>query len=266
MGEENLDPPWTFGPKGQRHEMEVSGNHDFSVTIDGFQSEIGDRGVIATAAHCVNSVPAVCAAAPGVATYLDLPLVSGRRRRRCAPATGERSPTECCGDVPGAGTATIGVMAGSLTVEQSRAIPVEPDEAFRRTAPIHLPSLFRRRYGPIPPVREVRDQTGDWDRAGQTRTVVLAGAGTMFEELTSYDPPNSFGYTLTRITGPLSPVISRVEADWRFQPAGTGTRVTWRWTIVPKTALAAPVLPVLGRLWRGYARQSLEELSDQLVG
>ncbi len=157
-------------------------------------------------------------------------------------------------------------MAGSLTVEQSRTIPVDPAEAFRKTAPMQLPSLFRRWYGPIPPVREVRDQTGDWDRAGQTRTVVLTGAGTMFEELTGYDPPNAFDYRLTRITGPLAPLISRVDADWRFQPAGTGTRVSWRWTIVPKTALAAPLLPVLGRLWRGYAEQTLKELSDQLVG
>ena len=37
-----------------------------------------NNGIVATAAHCVNSVPAVCAAEPGIATYLDLPLISGR--------------------------------------------------------------------------------------------------------------------------------------------------------------------------------------------
>ena len=84
MGEENLDPAWTFGPAGQRYEMEVRGNPDFSVTVTGFQSEIGEdgpkveTGVVATAAHCVNSIPAVCAAEPGIATYLDLPLISGK--------------------------------------------------------------------------------------------------------------------------------------------------------------------------------------------
>ena len=84
MGEENLDPAWTFGPAGQRYEMEVRGNPDFSVTVKGFQSEIGEdgpkveTGVVATAAHCVNSIPAVCAAEPGIATYLDLPLISGK--------------------------------------------------------------------------------------------------------------------------------------------------------------------------------------------
>ncbi|OBF19991.1 dihydrodipicolinate reductase [Mycobacterium sp. ACS4331] len=91
MGEENLDPPWEFGPAGQRYEMEVRGNPDFTVTVKGFQGEIGDdveSGVVATAAHCVNAVPAVCAAPPGVATYLDLPLYSGRSAPRLARARG----------------------------------------------------------------------------------------------------------------------------------------------------------------------------------
>ena len=35
-------------------------------------------GIVATAMHCVNAVPYVCAAEPGLLTYLDLPLVSGR--------------------------------------------------------------------------------------------------------------------------------------------------------------------------------------------
>lgn len=82
MGEDNLDPPWSFGPEGQRYEMEVRGNPDFTVSVKGFQSDVGgegpEYGVVGTAAHCVNSVPAVCAAEPGIATYLDLPLISGK--------------------------------------------------------------------------------------------------------------------------------------------------------------------------------------------
>ena len=39
-------------------------------------------GIVATAMHCVNAVPYVCAAAPGVLTYLDLPPVAGRAAAR----------------------------------------------------------------------------------------------------------------------------------------------------------------------------------------
>ena len=84
MGQENLDPAWSFGPAGERYEMEVKGNPDFTVVVKGFQPETveegleSNNGVVATAAHCVNSIPAVCAAPPGIATYLDLPLISGK--------------------------------------------------------------------------------------------------------------------------------------------------------------------------------------------
>jgi hypothetical protein len=35
-------------------------------------------GLQATAMHAVNAVPAVVAASPGIKTFLDLPLLTGR--------------------------------------------------------------------------------------------------------------------------------------------------------------------------------------------
>ena len=64
-------------------------------------------------------------------------------------------------------------MAQPLVVQQSRAIPVGQEAAFSGTVPIPLPTLFHRWYGPIPPIKEVRDQTGDWDAVGKTRTVAV---------------------------------------------------------------------------------------------
>ena len=84
MGEEHLDPAWTFGEAGQRFEVEVKGDPDTLVTFKGWHPHtieaglVRNPGVVATAMHCVNSVPYVCAAAPGLASYLDLPLVAGR--------------------------------------------------------------------------------------------------------------------------------------------------------------------------------------------
>ncbi|TPG35880.1 SRPBCC family protein [Mycolicibacterium hodleri] len=157
-------------------------------------------------------------------------------------------------------------MTQPMVVEQSRAIPVTQDAAFDGTVPIPLPTLFHRWYGPIPPIKTVEGQTGDWDEVGKSRTVFLRGGGSMREVLTSYDVPRSFGYTLSDVKGPLAPLVEHIEGLWAFEPVGTGTKVTWRWTIHPRSALVAPALPVFGKLWLGYARQSLEELSNQLVG
>jgi len=82
MGEQHLDPPWTIG--AERFEVEVQGDPSVHVTFRGLQPPYAqadlDRnpGIVATAMHCVNSIPYVCEAAPGIRTYLDLPLVSGR--------------------------------------------------------------------------------------------------------------------------------------------------------------------------------------------
>jgi len=84
MGDADLDPPWEFGPEGERFEVEVTGDPGTLLTFKGLHPhsiEEGLRrnpGIVATAMHCVNAVPYVCAAEPGLLTYLDLPLVAGR--------------------------------------------------------------------------------------------------------------------------------------------------------------------------------------------
>ena len=84
MGEENLDPGWRFGPAGERFEVEVTGDPSCLVTFKKLHPETIEAGlarnpgIVATALHCVNAIPYVCAADPGLLTYLDLPLVAGR--------------------------------------------------------------------------------------------------------------------------------------------------------------------------------------------
>ena len=84
MGDGHLDPAWTFGPGGERFEVEITGDPDCLTTfhkLHPISIEAGlerNPGIVATAMHCVNAVPYVCAAAPGLLTYLDLPLVAGR--------------------------------------------------------------------------------------------------------------------------------------------------------------------------------------------
>lgn len=151
-------------------------------------------------------------------------------------------------------------------MEQSRAIPVDVDTAFGRTLSVSLPRIFSRWYGPIGPVKAVLDQTGDWTTVGETRTVVQVGGGTMREELTLVDDPHAFGYTLSGLTGPLAPLVDHIDGRWLFTPVGTGTTVTWRWTVHPKSAAAGLAMPVFAMLWRGFARQGLEELSGELLG
>jgi 2,4-diaminopentanoate dehydrogenase len=84
MGQGHLDPAWTFGPDGERFEIEITGDPSCCVTFRGWHPEsiaaglARNPGVVATATHCVSAVPDVVAAPPGIKSYLDLPPYSGR--------------------------------------------------------------------------------------------------------------------------------------------------------------------------------------------
>src|ERR1700727_1539111 len=75
----------TYGaPDVLRYVMGFHGTPDAFVTVKGWQPESveaglkSNPGVVATAAHCVNAVPATCAAPSGIQTFFDLPLITGR--------------------------------------------------------------------------------------------------------------------------------------------------------------------------------------------
>jgi len=90
MGEEHLDPAWSFGPEGERFEVEVTGDPCSKVSFHGWHPESiaagleRNPGIVATAIHGVSAIPYVCRAEPGIQTYLDLPLVSGRAAPKLA--------------------------------------------------------------------------------------------------------------------------------------------------------------------------------------
>jgi len=84
MGDEHLDPPWSFGPEGERFEVEITGDPSVKTTFHGLHPEsiaaglLRNPGIVTTAIHCVSAIPSVCAAAPGIRTYLDLPAYGGK--------------------------------------------------------------------------------------------------------------------------------------------------------------------------------------------
>ena len=97
MGEEHLDPPWTLRRSralrgGDRRRAAAAGHlpRPAPADVDADAALERNPGIIATAMHCVNAIPYVCDAEPGIRTYLDLPLVCGRAdpslRRAARPA------------------------------------------------------------------------------------------------------------------------------------------------------------------------------------
>jgi hypothetical protein len=94
-------------------------------------------------------------------------------------------------------------MSSGVKVEQSRAIPVTLQQAFRGIVEMDVPTVFRRRYAPIPPIRKVSGRDGaNWaGTVGQTRVLELGGGGNIKETVVAVDNPNSWTYVIPDFTG-----------------------------------------------------------------
>jgi hypothetical protein len=94
MGTDNIEAGWfdkaMIEDRGECFSMKVEGDppvyvetHGVHPTRDMDWSEVQKRnpGMVATAMHCVNSIPVVCDASAGIKTYLDLPIVFGKAKQ-----------------------------------------------------------------------------------------------------------------------------------------------------------------------------------------
>jgi Polyketide cyclase / dehydrase and lipid transport len=111
-------------------------------------------------------------------------------------------------------------MTKGARVEQSRAIPVTPEQAFRGIIEMDVPIVFRRRYGLIPPIRRVSGRDGaNWGgTVGQTRILELGGGGSIRETVVSVDEPHSWTYAITDLTGPLAVLLEKIDGQFLLRP------------------------------------------------
>ena len=71
-------------------------------------------------------------------------------------------------------------MTRAVHLVFSRTFPAGVKRAFEEVLPYPLDRLFTQRFAAIPPVKQVRDQQGEWGTPGQTRTIVLSKTVTDF--------------------------------------------------------------------------------------
>jgi hypothetical protein len=145
-------------------------------------------------------------------------------------------------------------MASPYLLSSSTLVPVGTDAAWAGVLDAPLEELFPHRAGLIPPIKECTGQEGGWDTVGKTRTVVLADGTSNVETLVEYDRAGgSYRYRLSDFVGPMKALVAGVDGRFTFVPEGSGTRVTWSWSIRPTNAVARLLLPVVGMSWKQYA-------------
>ncbi len=79
----DIGPEWASLSDGRSgYRMEIVGSPSYTCEVEpiGDDGDHNSAGILGTAMRMVNSIPAVCAAAPGLVSPLDLPLFTGRGR------------------------------------------------------------------------------------------------------------------------------------------------------------------------------------------
>jgi hypothetical protein len=86
--DDDLDPDWGYG--SIKYSVLIEGEPSTRISLEPSRAHpTGDEGYwgrVWTAMNAINAIPAVCAAAPGIHTHLDLPLVRPLGLVRPAPA------------------------------------------------------------------------------------------------------------------------------------------------------------------------------------
>jgi hypothetical protein len=138
-------------------------------------------------------------------------------------------------------------------------VAAPPDRVFPRLTR-HDPTRFYPRSGLLPAVVAVRDQTGDWAAAGQTRVLVLSDGGTVRETLTVVEEP-LFAYDLSAFTGLFGRLVARGRSEWRVTAAGAGSTIAWTYSFTSKPAAGALVAAIVRLAWGPYMRKVLPPIA-----
>ena len=154
-------------------------------------------------------------------------------------------------------------MTSSYDVSASAVLDVAPEVAYDAVMAAPLEEILGKRSGLIPGIVRTEGQDGPWGTVGQTRTIVTSDGGKTLETLVLADRPDDYRYRITDVRGLNKPLISSIDGRFTFVPEGSGTRVTWSWTLHP-TALGRPAMPLLGVFWRRWAAGMFVRLGDRV--
>ena len=131
-----------------------------------------------------------------------------------------------------------------------------PKQAYEFSGPVD-PTKFYPKFGPLPAVVEVRDQTGSWDNVGRTRKLMLSDGGHVIETITDTGSPTYFAYELSDFQKLFGMLVTGARAEWRFERVETGTRITWKYTFFGKPGRGWIVALISTLFWAPYMKKVL---------
>lgn len=156
-------------------------------------------------------------------------------------------------------------MTRSSSAQAIAIAQTTPKSAWEISGPLD-PTAFYPKFGPLPAVVGVRDQTGSWDTVGRSRTLLLSDGSSVVETITDADSPTYFAYELSRFTKLFGRLVAGARAEWRFERMDSGTSIRWTYTFRAKPGRGWIVALIVRLFWERYMTRVLPPIAAAVEG
>ena len=138
-----------------------------------------------------------------------------------------------------------------------------PKQAYEVAGPVD-PTKFYSKFGPLPAVTGVRDQTGTWDTVGHTRKLLLSDGGHVIETITDAQSPSLFAYELSDFQKLFGGLVAGARAEWRFEPVEGGTSIHWKYEFHARRGRGWIVGLIVRLFWAPYMKRVLPPIAAEV--
>lgn len=117
-----------------------------------------------------------------------------------------------------------------------------------------------------PAIAAIENQSGTWDHAGASRTVVMENGNRLLETIVAFQRPYLFHYMLENFSGaPLEGMVNEAIATFIVQPYGPRAHVNWHYAFRPASdARLADTRAFMQDVWRPWQQGFVDALKKAL--
>lgn len=147
-----------------------------------------------------------------------------------------------------------------IEFECTQTIPAPADVIFDRIADTATWSAFRG-YGILPGIRSAAYEMRAPAMVGSRIRVRNTDGSEHVEEIYKWEAGSAIAMRLLEFGAPLSSLAAQYSEEWRFEPRPSGTSVSRRIRMYPKSAFTRPMLWLISLLLKQAIARNLDEMA-----
>jgi len=152
-----------------------------------------------------------------------------------------------------------------ISTSASIVVPGPRDEVFEFSCRNETFERHLRKFGPVAGVQSAEFFEGHSLEKGGHRRIRLTDGSELDELILEYAPSTLHSYRWTDgLKGPFAFLVRNGTGTWKFSEVQGGTQIDWGYEFELKSPLAYPLALPIMPLFRGWLKQSLKSIRDEL--